>query len=269
MQTLSEIRALLAERGLHPRHRLGQHFLHDKNQLQRLVAAAELSPGDVVLEVGPGTGTLTEALLAEGAQVVVCEIDPGLASIIADRLGDRLTLIEGDCLNRGRDLHPALLQALDGRPFRLVANLPYQVASMLIGVLLVHHPECRGQFVTIQKEVADRLGARPGTRDYGALTVVVQALAEVGRIGDVAPSCFWPQPQVTSSIFGIVPRPDPGLDDPAALSRFATRLFSARRKQLGTILGRAATGWPDGVTPDLRPEALTVEQIVALWRIHR
>jgi 16S rRNA (adenine1518-N6/adenine1519-N6)-dimethyltransferase len=95
----------------------------------------------------------------------------------------------------------------------------------------------------------------------------VQALAEVRRIGDVAPSCFWPQPKVTSSMFALEPRPDPGLEDPAALGEFVTRLFSARRKQLGTILGRAATPWPDGVTADLRPEALTVDQIVELWRL--
>ena len=269
MQTLSEIRAILAQRGLQPRHRLGQHFLHDKNQLRRLVEAARLEPGDLVLEVGPGTGTLTEALLAAGADVVACELDRGLASVIADRLGGRVKLVEGDCLHRGRNLNPSLLEALGDRAFTLVANLPYQVASTLMGVLLVRHPQCRGQFVTIQKEVADRLRARPGTKEYGALTVVVRALADVARIANVAPSCFWPQPKVTSSMFALRARPDHGIEDPAALGEFVTRLFTARRKQLGTILGRAATSWPDGVTADLRPEALTVEQLVALWRLRR
>jgi 16S rRNA (adenine1518-N6/adenine1519-N6)-dimethyltransferase len=269
MQTLSEIRAILAERGLQPRHRLGQHFLHDKNQLQRLVEAARLEPGDLVLEVGPGTGTLTEALLEAGAEVVVCEIDRGLARVIADRLGRRVRLIEGDCLRRGRSLNLALREALAGRPFKLVANLPYQVASGLIGALLIHHPECHGQYVTIQREVADRLGARHGTKDYGALTVIVQALAEVRRIANVASSCFWPQPKVTSSMFSVRPRPDHGIGDPTALGEFVTRLFAARRKQLGTILGRDASRWPEGVTADLRPEALTVDQIVELWRMHR
>jgi 16S rRNA (adenine1518-N6/adenine1519-N6)-dimethyltransferase len=138
-----------------------------------------------------------------------------------------------------------------------------------MGVLLVRYPHCRGQFVTIQKEVADRLRARPGTKEYGALTVVVQALADVARIANVAPSCFWPQPKVTSSMFALRPRADHGIEDPVLLGEFITRLFSARRKQLGTILGRAASAWPDGVTPDLRPEALTVEQIVALWRLQK
>ncbi|MHC4966559.1 MAG: 16S rRNA (adenine(1518)-N(6)/adenine(1519)-N(6))-dimethyltransferase RsmA [Planctomycetota bacterium] len=252
MQTLSEIRAILAERGLQPRPRLGQHFLHDKNQLRRLVEAAQVKPGDLVLEVGPGTGTLTEALLEAGAEVVACEIDAGLASVIADRLGGRVRLVEGDCLDRGRSLNPALIEALADRPFMLVANLPYQVASTLMGALLVRHPQCRGQFVTIQKEVADRLRARPSTKR---------------RIANVAPSCFWPQPKVTSSMFALRPRADHGLEDPAALSEFVTKLFAARRKQLGTILGRAASTWPEGVTADLRPEALTVEQIVALWKL--
>ncbi|MHC4099302.1 MAG: 16S rRNA (adenine(1518)-N(6)/adenine(1519)-N(6))-dimethyltransferase RsmA [Planctomycetota bacterium] len=269
MQTLSEIRAILAERGLQPRHRLGQHFLHDKNQLRRLVAAAQLEPGDLVLEVGPGTGTLTEALLTAGAEVVACEVDRGLASVITDRLGGRVKLIEGDCLRRGRSLNPVLREALGGRTFTLVANLPYQVASTLISVLLVRHPECRGQFVTIQKEVADRLRAGPGTKEYGAVTVLVRALADVRRIANVAPTCFWPQPKVTSSMFALRPRPDHGVEDPAALGAFVTRLFTARRKQLGTILGRAAAPWPEGVTADLRPEALTVDQIIALWRLHK
>jgi 16S rRNA (adenine1518-N6/adenine1519-N6)-dimethyltransferase len=268
MQTLSEIRAILAERGLQPRSRLGQHFLHDKNQLKRLVAAAQVNPGDLVLEVGPGTGTLTEALLAAGAEVVTCEIDRGLAAVIADRLGGRVKLVEGDCLHRGRSLSPALIDALADRSFTLVANLPYQVASTLMGVLLVRHPQCRGQFVTIQKEVADRLRARPSTKDYGPLTVLVQALADVKRIANVAPSCFWPQPKVTSSMFALRPRAGHGVEDPAALGAFVTRLFAARRKQLGTILGRGAT-WPEGVTADLRPEALTVDQMIALWTIHR
>ena len=268
MQTLSEIRALLAEHGLKPRRRLGQNFLHDKNLLGRLVEAAGISPGDLVVEVGPGTGTLTEALLEHGAAVVACEIDPGLAAIVRQRFGSRLELIEGDCLGSGRRLSEPLRQALAGRSFRLVANLPFQAAGTLIVTLLAHHRECHGQFVTIQREVAQRLTASPGTKAYGALSVIVGALAEVTVIATLPPACFWPRPKVSSAMVAISPRPEHGIDDPDDLASFATALFGKRRKKLGTILGRGIN-WPEGVTADLRPEAISVGQMVALWRNQR
>jgi len=265
VQTLSQIRAILDAHGLKPRHRLGQNFLHDKNLLQRLIEAAGIRPGELVLEVGPGTGTLTEGLIASGAEVVACEIDSGLAAIIREYFGTRVNLVEGDCLGRGRRLAEPLDRALAGRPFTLVANLPYQVASTLIVALLVHHPGCRGQFVTIQREVADRLDATPGTKTYGALTVIVGALAEVSVIATLAPSCFWPRPTVGSAMVAIRPRSPGvhGVESPQALVTFVTALFGKRRKQLGTIFGRE-TRWPPGITGDMRPDALSIEQIVRL-----
>ena len=288
MQTITEIRSLLAERGLRPRHRLGQNFLHDQNQLRKLIAAAQIAPGDLVLEVGPGTGTLTEALLEAGAAVIACEIDENLADIVADRIGARITLIRGDCLARGRALAPSIVEALDERSFKLVANLPYQVASPLMTILLLDYPNCTGQFVTIQKEVAGRLLASPGGKEYGPLGIIIRALAEVKRIGAVPPTCFWPQPKVTSAMIAVLPSPlgrgvggegppkggspETGalesLEARHAFARFITDLFSKRRKQLGTIFGRDRT-WPAGVTADMRPEVLTVDQLIELWRSAR
>jgi 16S rRNA (adenine1518-N6/adenine1519-N6)-dimethyltransferase len=217
-----------------------------------------------VLEIGPGTGTLTEGLCAAGADVVACEIDAGLAVIMRERFGSGVHLLECDCLGRGRRLAPPLADALAGRPFKLVANLPYQVASTIIVSLLVHHHECRGQFVTIQQEVAERLAAEPGTKAYGALTVTVRGLADVAPIAQLPPSCFWPRPKVASTMVAIRPRPgEHGITDPERLATFATALFGKRRKQLGTIFGREVD-WPDGITPDLRPDALTVRQIIEL-----
>lgn len=263
MQSISEIRAILGERGLSPRHRFGQNFLHDKNQLAKLVQAANVSKDDLVLEVGPGTGTLTEAMLERGAQIIACELDRDLAAVIADRLGDRITLIVGDALGRARQLNPEIIAAINERPFKLVANLPYNIASPLMTTLLIDHPACLGQYVTIQKEVADRLLAQPGTKAYGPLTVIVQAFGEVTRLATLKPASFWPQPKVNSAMVALVPRRQPGIADPQAFSRFVTQLFAKRRKQLGSIFGRDRR-WPKGVTAEMRPEALSVLQLIEL-----
>jgi 16S rRNA (adenine1518-N6/adenine1519-N6)-dimethyltransferase len=207
MQPISHIRTLLEQRGLHPKKRFGQNFLHDHNQLRKLIDAADLAPGDVVLEIGPGTGTLTETLLDAGAQVIAVEIDRDLAALLRETLGERITLIEADALDKGRTLNPLIVEAIGGRPFKLVANLPYNAASPLITALLLDHPQCTRQSITIQREVADRLVANPHTKAYGPLGIIVQALAHVERIGVVPASCFWPRPQVVSAMVRITPRP--------------------------------------------------------------
>lgn len=265
MQTLSEIRSILSERGLKPRHALGQNFLHDQNQLRRLLEASGVGDGDVVLEVGPGTGTLTEALLERGCTVIACELDENMADILEERLGTRITLVRGDCLDRSRRLAQPVLEALDQRTFSMVANLPYGSASPLMSHLATMKA-CRGQWVTIQREVADRLLGAPGTRAYGPLTIFVGMFAAVQRIGTIPPSCFWPQPKVDSAMVAITPRQDGLAVDPDAFGRFVHLLFSRRRKQLGTILGRE-TPLPDNLPPETRPEMLTIPQIHALFEI--
>lgn len=270
MQSISEIRAILGQRGLQPRRRFGQNFLHDKNQLTKLVDAAEIIPGELVLEVGPGTGTLTETLLERGAEVIACELDRDLADVIKERIGERVTLIVGDALERGRRLNADIIAAIGGRSFKLVANLPYNIASPLMAALLLDHPGCSGQFVTIQKEVADRLLAEPCTKEYGPLTVIIQALAEVKRIAIVKPTSFWPQPKVSSAMVCILRKDagDVGVADPHGFAAFVTELFTKRRKQLGAIFGRdhPEYAWPAGIRPEMRPEALDVEQLIGLWQ---
>jgi 16S rRNA (adenine1518-N6/adenine1519-N6)-dimethyltransferase len=275
VQPLSEIKSLLASRGLAPRKSLGQNFLIDHNLIRKLADAAALQPGDTVLEVGPGTGALTEELLARACRVVAVELDKGLAALLRERFaaflsdpaterrshaapegggaGGSLALIEGDALDGPRGLNAAAAEILSPttfppsslrrsvapsppRPFTLVANLPYAAGTPLMLALLTHFPHCRGQYVTIQREVADRLLAKPGTKDYGTLSIVAQAMAQIERIATLPPECFWPRPEVTSAMVAITPLAQPLTNNPEALTRFAQELFSKRRKQLGSTL---------------------------------
>lgn len=265
MQTLAQIRELLETHGLSPRKSLGQNFLIDQNLIRRLVDASGVSRGDVVLEVGPGTGALTDELLARGCIIVACELDRGLATLLRERhrTSEAFTLVEGDCLASKRSINPDVTGALADRPFQLVANLPYGVATPLILALLTGFPACGSIFVTIQREVADRLTARHGTKEYGPISIVAQALCRVERIATLPPECFWPRPDVTSAMVSLIRRPDPLTRDPVHLAAFCQKAFMSRRKQLGRVLGRD-TVWPDGITPQNRIEELPVDRVVAL-----
>ena len=271
MQTLSDIRTLLDSHGLAPKKSLGQNFLIDHNLIKKLVDAGGVKAGDLVLEVGPGTGTLTEELLSRGCEVIACELDTGLAALNRERLGghsdfgSRFTLIEGDCLEGKRLLSADVRAALRGRPFSLVANLPYGAATPLMLTLLIDHPECRGMWVTIQREVADRLLARVGDDAYGQISVVADAAARVARVATLPRECFWPRPDVTSAMVSVVRREEARAPDLGSLAAFAQRVFNQRRKQLGGILGREIA-WPPGISPEMRAEALDTEGLVSLWR---
>lgn len=274
MQSLSQIKAMLAERGLRPKRSLGQNFLIDQNLLRKLVDAAGVGEGDVVLEVGPGTGTLTEELLARGCRVVASELDDALADLLEERADEmqrggagtgRLTIVRGDCLASKRRINPALLEALGDGPFSLVANLPYGAATPLLLTLLTEHARCGVMAATIQREVADRLLAPPGTKEYGLLTVLARAMAHIERLATLPPSCFWPAPEVSSAMV-LLRRRGPAealTHDPAALRELCERLFASRRKQIGGVLGRDAT-LPEGVAPTMRAEELTPEQLIEL-----
>ena len=266
-QTLAEIKTLLESRGLSPRKRFGQNFLIDHNLVRKLVDESGVGAGDLVLEVGPGTGTLTEELLERGCEVIACELDRGLAELLRDRLGsnEHFTLIEGDCLAQKREVSAEIVGAVAGRAFTLVANLPYGAATPLMLALLTAHPDCRGMYVTIQKEVGERLAARAGQSAYGGISVAAQTLATVRLIAKLPPECFWPRPEITSVMVAIERRADHGIGDPVAFGEFCQRVFAQRRKQLGSVLGRDIA-WPEGIAPTLRAEALEPGQIDMLWR---
>lgn len=273
-QTLSEIKSLLAMHGLRPKHRLGQNFLHDSRKFELILEAAEIRPGDMVLEVGPGTGALTQRLLEAGARVVAVEIDAHLEPILREVTAahaDRFTLIVDDVLSSKHEINPRVIEALAGHTsqstmtFKCIANLPYNVASPLLANLAINHPQMTLAVVTIQREVADRLTAGPGTEAYGPLGVLLQAMCEIKRVTILPPGCFWPSPKVDSAAVRLVRRDQPLADDPRALAATLHRLFSKRRKQIGSILGRH-TPLPPGIEPRQRPEELSVEQLIQLSR---
>lgn len=271
-QTLSQIKSLLAAHGLHPKKRFGQNFLHDHNQLDKILAAAEIQSGDLVLEVGPGTGALTTRLLATGASVLAVEVDTDLElvlrSVFADVPADRFELLVTDVLAGKHELHPLVLERLGDRPFKLIANLPYNVASPLMINLVVGVPTMTQAIVMVQREVTDRMKAEPGGKDYGPLSIMLQAMTTVSRVTTLPPGCFWPPPKIDSAVVQLVRREPALTDDAAALSAMCQKLFSQRRKQLGRILGRD-TELPVGLTHEQRPETLSIEQIIQLAEMHK
>ncbi len=258
---------MLDEYGLSPLHRLGQNFLHDHNILGKLIDASGVQEGDVVVEVGPGTGTLTEELIHRGCHVIACELDRGLTELLLNRFGDAITLIHGDCLHK-KKINQEIVDATENRKWRLVANLPYQIASPLIVDLLANHPNCLGQYVTIQYEVAQRLMAEVDSSDWGVLSILVQRLANVSLISKVPNTCFWPQPKVKSASVEIIPEETTCNSDNSGFATFVTMMFAKRRKQLGSIVGREIE-LPDDVSFEMRPSTLTISQLEELYALTR
>jgi 16S rRNA (adenine1518-N6/adenine1519-N6)-dimethyltransferase len=270
-QTLTEIKQLLAAHGLSPKHRFGQNFLHDGNQMRRILDAAQVAPGELIVEVGPGTGALTDRLIQQGARVVAVEVDAELEPLLRERFdsaGDRFTLIVGDVLDGKHGLNAQLLAAVEGQRFKLIANLPYHIASPLLvnlATLEARQGVMTNAVVMVQKEVAERLAAGSGGKDYGPLGIVLQALYEVRTVGVLSPGCFWPAPMVSSAVVAMRRLNRARTVDIAGFSALVHKLFGQRRKQVGSILGRDLD-WPaaPGIEPTQRPEQLSLEQLAAL-----
>ncbi|GAA0513692.1 ribosomal RNA small subunit methyltransferase A [Paractinoplanes deccanensis] len=262
----AEIRELAARLGVAPTKKLGQNFLHDPNTIRRIVAAAGLEPGDVALEVGPGLGSLTLGLVGAVRHVHAVEIDPRLAEALPGTVPDEhLTVHNADALHvRAADFDPA--------PTMLVANLPYNVAVPVVLHLLAELPSLRGGLVMVQKEVADRLVAGPGSKVYGVPSVKLAWYAEARAAGKVPPAVFWPVPNVDSGLVAFTKRTPPGDVDRSEVFAVVDAAFAQRRKTLRAALAGWAGG-PDraekllvaaGISPQARGEALTVEQFAAI-----
>ena len=265
----SEVRALLTQLDFHPSRILGQNFLIDRNILNILLDAAEIQTADAVVEVGPGLGVLTEALLDRATSLTAVEKDNRLAPYLRERFAShpKLTLHHADILDCD---FPALFPRAG---MKLVANLPYAIAArLLVELTAIPHPPSL-IVVTIQREVAERLAAKPGSNDYGLLSILLQRHYAIATIKHISPSCFWPPPEVQSSISKLVRRPEPlgGPADELALRDLLRHAFSRRRKTMARSLRDLV---PDplpaleaaGIPPTARAEELPPELWPALLR---
>jgi 16S rRNA (adenine1518-N6/adenine1519-N6)-dimethyltransferase len=286
-QTQSYLRNLFARRGIAPQHRYGQNFLIDLNLHELIVKTAEVGADDVVLEVGPGAGALTTLLAVRAAAVVSVEIDPALAALTAEAVAGlpNVRVLNIDALAGKSALDPVVLDnvrsglaAAPGRLLKLVANLPYNIATPIVTNLLVHPELCPSRLViTIQLELAERMRAEPQQEAYGALSVLVQALADCTIVRTLPPTVFWPRPKVDSAIVLIVPRPEKraAIPDLPWFHHVVRQVFLHRRKNLRGVLHSL---WRDhmtkpeidemleslGLTGLIRAEAMNVEEFLAL-----
>jgi 16S rRNA (adenine1518-N6/adenine1519-N6)-dimethyltransferase len=285
-QTLSYLTRLFEAYGLEAKSKLGQNFLIDLNLVDLIVRTAELDATDAVLEVGTGTGSLTAKLADHAGAVVTVEIDKTLQPVAKEVVGERpnVKFVFGDALAKKNELNPDMLKAWDETAKekgctrrKLVANLPYVIATPLISNLLIARDNIERMVVMVQWEIAERMRAAVGTKDYNALSVLVQSVADVEVVRKVLPSNFHPRPKVDSAIVLIKPNAEKRakVGDVAKFRVFLRDLYVHRRKNLR----QALVGWPTGrkekgdvdaklaelgIDGTVRSEALDLEQHLRL-----
>jgi 16S rRNA (adenine1518-N6/adenine1519-N6)-dimethyltransferase len=257
------------------RKSLGQHFLNDRRILQRIVDALEIGPNETIVEIGPGRGSLTALLAERASRLVLVEYDRALAALLRDRYESMpsVTIVERDVLSL------PLADIVDG-PFKLVGNVPYYITTPILFHALVPPRPTRAVYL-VQREVADRIVAKPGSKEYGALSVNVQAVARPAQLFRVPAGAFQPPPRVDSAVIRIEPRDDPAVapNEEDAFRRLVQDAFGMRRKQLRRVLRSVANLDPVSadrvlstaeIDPVARPETLSPDDFARLLRIiHR
>lgn len=255
----------------------GQNFLIDTSVLDRIIAAAEITKEDCVLEIGPGIGTMTQYLAESAGEVVAVEIDSNLIPILEETLSayDNVTVINEDILKL--DINKIVQEKNGGRPVKVVANLPYYITTPIIMGLFESHVPLKSITIMVQKEVADRMQVGPGTKDYGALSLAVQYYAKPEIVANVPPNCFIPRPNVGSAVIRLTRYEQPPVEvsDEKKMFALIRASFNQRRKTLVNGLGnatglnvskeQAAKALEEmGLSPAIRGEALTLEQFAEL-----
>jgi 16S rRNA (adenine1518-N6/adenine1519-N6)-dimethyltransferase len=247
------------------RKRFGQHFLHDRGVLERIAREVGVSPGDAMVEIGPGRGALTELLLGKSRTLDAIEIDRDLAQQLRARWGapQGFELHEADALK----FDFAALARVRGQRLRVIGNLPYNISTPLLFHIAAAHQHIDDLHVMLQKEVIERIAAAPGSGDYGRLTVMLAPWFEVKHLFDVGPGAFTPAPRVWSAVARLKVRREPAFTVPPAFARTVSAAFSQRRKTLRNAL-KAIVGVEAivaaGVNPAMRPETLTPAEFAAI-----
>ncbi len=249
-QTRSYLMQLFATEQLHPRGDLGQNFLIDVNLIDYIVDQAQLSPADLALEVGTGTGGMTTFLAARSGHVISVDVDPQMSRLAAAATAEypNVTLLRVDALKSKHRFAPELLSAIETQlaqpgisSLKLVANLPYSIATPVMSNLIASPLPWSRMVVTIQYELAARMQAGPGTGTYGALSAWLQSQSDVSILKTVSPQMFWPRPQVNSAIVQILPAPERAalITDRSFFQLFLRQVFQQRRKVLRSVLAHA------------------------------
>ncbi len=285
-QTISFLINRFREAGIRPDVRHGQNFLIDLNLLDLLLESAEIGPQDVVLEIGTGLGSLTTKMAPLAAHVVTVEIDSLIYQLASEELVDaeNVTMLKTDALKNKNHLSPTVIDTVQekiretpGAQFKLVANLPYNIATPILSNLLTFEPVPVSMTATVQKELADRINAEPGVKDYSALSIWMQALCDCRVVRIIPPQCFWPKPKVHSAIVHVVPNAHKRarVRDLEFFHHFIRTLFQHRRKFLrGVLVSMLKDQLPKGdidallagfqLPEDARAEQLPVETLIAL-----
>lgn len=278
MNTLETTKRIMKSNSVFAKKSFGQNFLIDDNILKGIVESANVASDDIVIEIGPGLGNLTHYILETGAKVVAFEIDNDMIDILSSRFENtsNLEVVNKDILKVN------IGEYVENKKVKVIANLPYYITTPIIFKLLEYRANIEGITIMIQKEVAERIASKPGSKDYGVLTINTNYLAKIKKIFDVPNTSFIPAPNVTSSVIQIVPDEEKekalGIQDDNDFKELVKKAFSARRKKLSNSLantGVAGMTKQDidnmiasvGLNPNCRAEEVEIEEYVKMANI--